>query len=248
MKKIFLILTFTALFTLSSGLSPINAQIVTPANKLLVQTQNEQTRLSSIKAKADTYIEARINAVNSMISYINTSKLVSTDQAKETLLTLNSDLSGLTTLKGQIDSFSSTVNIKSELLPLVDQIFTTYRVYSIELPKDHLLFHSVYFDNLNNTFNTAKSNMTQDVAYAQSQGKDITTIQSDLAAYNTSLIKYNSDVTTAENDLKSISPADYQKGANVFTNSKADFAAAHQDIQAIHSSFKQFSADFKKLF
>ncbi len=257
MKKTTLLISAVLMMVLMQ--SGVNAQSITtiatsatttptPTNKVLQQVQNQTTRMQNIKTKADGYITERISAITNFIAFINASKVASSTQAKQAITALNTDISGLTSLKTQIDAFNDPSNIKSGLMPLVQQIFTTYRIYAIELPKYHLLLHIAYFNVLNTNFTAAEQNLTQDITFAQGQSKNVTTIQADNTKYSNDVAKFNSDVQTAEAALNAITPADYQKGASAFTTVKADYAIVHTDIQAVHSDFTQFIKDFKALF
>ena len=212
-----------------------------------VTTTAATVRMQNIQSKADTYITERINSIKALIQYITTSKFSTSSQSVNILSNLNTDTEGLTSLKAQIDSFNAPVDIKTELLPLVSTIFTTYRIYAIALPQAHEELHIEYLQSLPVTFTEAEKAMQNGQAYAISQKVDTTPLQADFTAYQMSFASFNTTLQIVQPLITSLKPAGYPGNISTYGTIKTDFSNLHLDTETMTKDFTNFTTTYKTL-
>lgn len=212
------------------------------------QAQVQLDRMHSIQQKGDGYITPRLTSLNSFLSYTKGSSVATSSQAQSVIGELGSEVSGLTTLKGTIDAFSDPSQIKTGLLPLVQDIFSNYRVYAVVLPKDHGLLHVAYLNNLTTNFATVQAQITQEITFAQGQNLNVSTLQADNTKYGAAVSQFSTDLNAVQGTLAALTPQGYPGNESSFATAKTQFGTVHTDAGAVQAAYKQFVADFKALF
>ena len=273
MKKLLTATTITAISLFSiAGVADVHAELGTTStptrnveisstgtptttviNKLLTTVQKEEstlsTRFKSIQQKADQFITRRITSIQNTISKLESSKEASASDTVAEVTALQQEITGLTSLKSQIDTMTYTdASSITSLKSLATQVFTNYRVYCEALPKAYATEH---LDQLNNIMSNSKivtQYLADDVSYAQSQGKSTTTITNDEEKYNTDAAKLATDLASAKSLVSSLSPSSCTGTGVVYTQLKSVFATLHKDVLTNKEDLEIFTKDFRALF
>ena len=132
MKRLSLIKNFKLLGTvgvLSAALTLLTVPVLAATAGTLTATQ--QQALQNIINKGNQEIGRRLDALNTLSSKISTiTKLSASDQSYLTT-EVNTEISGLTSLKTQLDADTTLTAAHTD----AQSIITEYRVYALVLPK-----------------------------------------------------------------------------------------------------------------
>ena len=180
------------------------------------------TKLTRIQATGAQLIKQRISSLNSLTTQINASKL-GTDQKATLTASIATNISGLTSLGGQIASATDASSTKS----LVQSIYTNFRIYAVFIPQikwekriNDLQNHIV---KLGDTFAKVQANIDA----AKAKGKDVSVWQASLTAAKASVATDSTQLTTLWTNVMAIKPADYP------TSSKTQFATVSTGVKAV---------------
>ena len=111
------------------AISPLAAGVASAVST--TTTSASQARLGAIIAKGDQEITRRLSTLNTLTAKINAAtKLTASDRATLTN-EVDTTISGLTTLKTQLDSETTLAAAKTD----VANIYSEYRVYALVAPK-----------------------------------------------------------------------------------------------------------------
>ncbi len=184
---------------------------------------NTTERMATLKTKADALITDRVTHLNALLVRINAmAKLSATD--KTTFTTeINTDVSGLNTLKTKIDADTDLVTLRAD----VKSIFTTYRIYGIFMPQIGLLAAA---DRMSVTADTLSVLATKLQTRVQAAGSpaDLTAIWTDMQAKITDAKTQYSNVET---QVAALTPASYP-ATNVLQNARTEIKAGATDLRA----------------
>ncbi len=229
----------------TASISPTNPLL----NRIEKTSENQQTRLTKIITKADTFITERINALNAVVADINKGKYGSSAQASQVITSLNTQIQGMQTLKTQIDSFSSTSEISTTLLPLVKEIFSNFKIYGSTIPWARSMMHMAVVQKIYSNLQIVEQNMLQDISFAQSKNLSTTQLQADEAKFAADVTKLNTDMSSVQNQINALAPsATNAETTPIAQNLMKIFAQIHQDVEATSADYKTFVKDFKSLF
>src|SRR5476651_1263294 len=99
------------------------------------KSADQSQKLVSLHSQSDTEITNRLDSLNSALTRINSLVKLSSDQKNTYITEINTDISGLTSLKTKCDSDTDLATLRSDYRT----IFTQYRVYAEFLPQTNLL-------------------------------------------------------------------------------------------------------------
>lgn len=93
---------------------------------------NQAATLAKIKADANTAIQSRLTALNSVIGILNG---LSNCAVAPLVTTAQTDITGLTALDATIQADTEVVQARTD----AQTVFTGYRVYALVIPVDHMV-------------------------------------------------------------------------------------------------------------
>jgi hypothetical protein len=133
-------------------------------------------RLEALKKVSNKMIDVRIKDKNNIKTRMTNNKCLAETDKNSILSDITNTVGGLTALKTKIDA-ATTVN---ELKPLVHSIRTDYRVYMVEIPREHGLVAVCRAEKAKAKFDELVIKIQAEINKAKNNGKDTTTAQAKL--------------------------------------------------------------------
>jgi hypothetical protein len=216
-------------FFLSSILVTVFAQSATPGVKRLA---NQQQRVPILISRGDTEIAKRIASLNEAITRVQTLKKLSDTQKLSIVNTYDTVLGNLNSLKTKIDADTDFATVRAD----VTSIFTSLRVYMLVLPQSHIIAASDRIQDVTTNMNALATKLQTRITEAQTQGKDVTTIQASFTDFNAKVVDAQ---TQAQNAVSRVSGLTPDQG------DKTKIASNNQALQAARGEVKVGSQDLK---
>jgi hypothetical protein len=121
---------------LGTGLT-VASVVVVPVSALASSstTAANQARLQRIITRGNSEITRRLTSLNTLTSKISSTTKLSADDQASLSAEVNTEISGLTTLKTQLDAETTVTAAATD----AQSIITEYRVYALVLPKVNLI-------------------------------------------------------------------------------------------------------------
>lgn len=182
-----------------------------------------QTALAALNGRITTAFAA------GRITSANNSALVGDVSANQT---------GLTALKGQLDSASDAKTARSD----VKLIYTQYRIYAVVLPRD---YHELWLDMIIHV--DARLTGAEPIIRDAINGAPVgvqAQANSLFADYQTQVSTAEAQTQAAEALIAQLTPANYDAGAAAY---QTQFASFTTDIKSAHIATKQASADLHEI-
>lgn len=239
------LLGMTTLLALAAALpaTALAARAATPA-----ATPTVCTTLTCIVQFGDARIAERLTALGTLSGKIATdlsNKLISSTQASALQGDVSTNVNGLTTLKGQIDAFNGqpdTPQNRQAARALVKQIFLTYRVFAVVLPRDYreLEFDIIftadqYLRSLDPIIQSAIDN-----APAGEQAK----LNSLFSDYKAQLTEAESQIDAAQGQLPALTPANFNNDPTLYKTALTDYS---NDVRAAHQGVRKAAQDLHQI-
>lgn len=182
--------------------------------------------------------QAALTKLNSRVSESFTDGRITSAENSTLVGDISTNESGLTTLKGQLDSASDAKTARAD----VKLIYTQFRIYAVVLPRD---YHELWLDMLMHT--DARLKGAEPIMQDAINGAP-SSVQ---AKANSLFTDYQSQVSTAEAQtqaaqgmLPQLTPADYNASASAYAT---QFGSYKTDIQTAHTATKQAISDLHQL-
>ena len=216
-----------------------NAQ--TPSSS--TSSTTDQQHIQNIISKGDQEITRRQTTLNTLTDKINAAtKLTSSD--KTTLSNeVSTTISGLTTLKSQLDAATTLSNAKTD----AQDIYTEYRVYAVVAPKVNLVKEADDQQTTEAKLTTLAQKLQSRITADQQAGKDVTTLQSELSDMTSKTNAAQSISSNVETTVITVEPTDYNSNHAVLSGDAAQLKTAHADNQAADTDAKNIVSGLKNL-
>lgn len=204
---------------------------------------NDSQRVTVIKSKADQEITRRLNQLGKLQSLIANAQKLST--ADKTALSgeVSNTVSGLTSLKTKIDADTDLATLKTD----VQAIFAEYRVYALVMPKVRLIRTADDQQAAEAKLQTLAGKLQTRIASAKANGKDVTTLQTQLDDLNAKVAAAQSISAGVEQKVLPLQPTDYNSDHGILSGYQSQLKTAHQDNQAAFQDAKAIVQALKKL-
>lgn len=251
MKKLFTLLTIFTIFTVISCNSVFasNAEAnpsvsvdntsETSASTAIAsfrKATSEAIRIAKLKTSGDSYITARINALNKLITRINNANI---DTSSKTILLakVESMIAQLNTLKTNIDGETSLTVIKSD----IRSIFNGHYTYSLFIPS---LYGEVTASRINKEIGTLTALEPQIESYLSQLNTNGVDISSGNTAYTDFKTQLEAAATAVQNAITKFGSIDLNNfatskqilasGRAYLTTARQDLGKAKNDLQIIY--------------
>ena len=198
LKKSIIALSLIGL--MGAGIAPVFAQSVSPV--ATVTGSAKSGLLANVIAKGDGYITQRLTTLNGNLTQINDAKRLSADAKTAFTTNVNTDISGLTTLKAKIDADTDLPTARED----VKSIFTTYRVYALFDPQTHLLVAADTMTTTSDMLNDFADKLESRINQASASGSvaNLQTLLADMRAKITDAKTQYGNVETQVSTIKAI--------------------------------------------
>lgn len=240
MHKVFSISLITVfLFTLA--VAPAFAVTRPGVEKMSSKAAEKKANLQDasmerLKERADKEITRRIESLNKLITRISEFKKLSTTQKNSLTSQVQSEITKLTALKAKIAADTDLATLKAD----VQSIVTAYRTYALFMPKIQILGSA---DRLQTTADQMSSHAAQletKINEQQSNGKDVTELQTLLADMKAQIADANTQAQNAINTVTPLTPEGFpgnktqlQSARQMVVTGIKDLNTARQDARKI---------------
>ena len=206
-------------------------------------TPAQQTRLSDIKSKGDQEITRRLTTLANLTAKINAAtKLNATD--KTTLTNeVATTISGLTSLKTQLDSETTLSGAKTD----AQAIYSQYRVYALVAPKVGLIKVADDQQATEVKLIAQAQKLQARITAAQQAQKDVTSLQNQLNDLNTKVAAAQAVSSKVESSVIGLEPTDYNSDHAILSGYNDQLKTARSNNQAAITDAKNIISGLKTL-
>jgi hypothetical protein len=206
-------------------------------------TDTSQSRLPVIISKGDQEITRRLTTLGTLSSKISAAtKLTASDKTSLTN-EVSATISGLTTLKAQLDSETTVAAAKTD----VANIYSEYRVYALVAPKVGLIKVADDQQVVEAKLTALSTKLQARITADQTAGKNVTTLQADLTDLNTKVSASQAISANMETSVIGLEPSDYNSDHALLTGDSTQLKTAHADNVAAATDAKNIIAGLKSL-
>ena len=238
MNKTNVIRSIAALSALAILVTAIPAAAAATSTK---KAAKGAAQLTAIISRSDKAIEARLADLQSLSSRIVDMKNLSDTQKTGLTSEIDTQVSGLTSLKAKIDADTDTVTAKAD----EKSITADYRIYALAIPQGRITASADRIVTIAGILNTIGAKLQARITAAQAAGKDVTAANATLADF---AAKMNDALSKAQSAGTSILALVPDKGdAAVAASNKAALTAARADIQTATADVQAARKDTKSL-
>ncbi len=233
-------LTGLATLVIANG-STYAASTTTGTAKSAARSEAQTADLATLKTKGSAEINRRLTSLNSASSKISTTTKLSASDKSYLQNEINNEISGLTALQTSLNGETTLSAARTD----VQSIFSDYRVYALVLPKTRLVTAADGEQSTDTKLTTLATQLQTKITTAQTAGKDVSTLQSDL---NDMKAKTNSAQTIArgiESSVLSLQPTDYNSNHAVLSGDLSQIKTAHSDNKTAYTDAKSIATGLK---
>ena len=208
-----------------------------PANPKISKSSKEciadTAKVAKIKKEANAEINRRLTFLRNLLSIINASTKLSS--ADKTTLTneVDSEISspapyGLVNLQTKINADVTLSDTEADRT----SIFTQYRVYLLIRPKVNIIATADYQQQVEANLTNFAGVLQNRITAAQQKGKNVATLEQELASMKSEIASASSQSTAAETNVMPLQPANYDGNTSVLVPYRQDVSTAHASLVA----------------
>ncbi len=203
--------------------------------------------MTNAKGRADTEITNRINALTALLTRVQGMKNVSANNQATIVANIQSQISGLTTLKSTIDAETSKTALKSEIQSIVN----SYRTYVLIIPQAVITAASDRIGTIVGLMTTLAAKLQARINAAQAGGTDVSGASAAFTDYQAKIADAQVQGQAAADEVLGLQPDNGSKTtfqANIsalkdarskIVTAQQDLKTARQDISAIVKNLPQ---------
>lgn len=228
MKKIFLSF-IQVIFISSISIAPVYAQVtVSPTTpRAALRQQNQATKETNLKSRADEEITRRITALNNLITRISTVKHL-TDAQKNTFTSeIQTEITTLTTLKSKIDADTDVITLRADVQSIVKE----YRVFAVFMPQLQIIAAADKMLNITDILTTVATALQTRITNAKN-AQDVTTLQTTLTDMQAKIADSKTQANNAITAVSGLTPTGYPGNASTLQSARKMLQAARLDLVA----------------
>ena len=202
---------------------------------------NAGAKLIDVKARGDSDIAARIDSLNKLNDRVQAMKDDSAGAKAAIAAAVQTNISGLSTLKTKIDSDTDVKAARAD-----DQsIFNDYRIYALVIPQGWLMASSDRVNTINGLMMDMGVKLQARISADQAAGKDVTALTAALNDMNAKIADSQKQVAAAQARVSVLTPD--QGDATKSAANKAALIAARADVKVAMQDLSAARADIAKV-
>lgn len=229
----------TPAFAATNPLQRLQTYVTNQENQASKSADRQATRqadqLSNVIKRADTLIQNRLTSLSNLKTRINGDSRLSADEKSSLSANVDTDVSGLTTLKTKIDADTDVTVARTD----AKSIITDYHIYLIFMPKIRLVLIIDNLSTLTTNFQALTPKIQDLINNLKGQGKDVTTLQSQLDDINSRLQTITTTLNSDKQTLMALTASS--------TNAATTFSKVRSDLVTTRQSFAQIRQDITKM-
>lgn len=212
-----------------------------PAYAATASTTTQQTRLAAIIARSDTEIAKRITDLNNLSTRIAAMKNVSAAEKTTLQNEIQTNVTGLTSLKATIDAGTDLTTVRTE----EKTIATSFRVYDLVIPQGYIVAAADRVATIDGMMSSLAIKLETRITQAQGRGDAVASLESALSDFNAKVADSGTEAQNAQNGVASLAPD--QGNATVAASNHAALLAARADIKTASQDLQAARADAKTI-
>jgi hypothetical protein len=226
MQRVGLILA-TAVSAAGLAILPASAAATAKGAASTTTTAANQARLELIINRGNNEITRRLSSLQTLSSKISSAtELTASDQASLSSEVSN-EISGLTTLKSSLDADTTVANAITD----AQSIISDYRVYALIVPKVNLVKTADDQQVAEGKLSALVPKLQSRISTAQSDGKDVTSLQSGLTDMTNKISAAQGISSQIESAVIGLQPSDYNSDHTILSGDRDQLKTAQNDIQ-----------------
>jgi hypothetical protein len=234
-------IALAAMMITALGMS--SASTVSAATLSSALTERQQARLQVIISKGDLEITRRLTKLQALTSKINGITRLSASDKTALSNEVTTTISGLTTLKAQLDGETTLEGAKTDAA----NIYSEYRVYALVVPKIHLIRAADSQQVTEAKLSALASKLQSRITVAKEAGKDTADLQSKLDDMNSKVTAAQAISTKVQSLVIDLQPSDYNSNHSILSGYSVQLKTAHADNLAAYTDAKAIVASLKTL-
>jgi hypothetical protein len=200
--------------------------------------QNQPAR---IIARSDTAITARITALNALATRVANAKNVDATTKANISSSIQTNISGLTTLKAKIDGETDATTLKAD-----EKLITgSFRIYALIIPQGWIVASADRVTTVAGLLTTISGKIETRITTAQTAGHDVTALRTALADLNAKVTDAKNQSAAAVAGISGLTPD--QGNQTLMQSNTAALKAARADIKTASQDFKAAREDAKTI-
>jgi hypothetical protein len=233
--------TIAAIGSLLAAIS-LTAAAVTPAfasaglGLSVNASTNTKVSLGSTQAKADTAINARISALNSLETRVNAMSKVSASDKASLTAAIQTSLQNMTSLEAKINSDTVAVTLQSDF----ESITKDNRIYMLIIPQGRIEASADREEAIVSLMQTLGGKLQTRIT-ADASDSNASAMQSSYSDFQAKVSDANTQATAAVNLIANLQPD--QGNASVMASNNATLKQAIADVKVSASDLKTARAD-----
>jgi hypothetical protein len=184
---------------------------------------NQAATLAKIKADANTAIQSRLTALNSVIGVLNG---LSNCAVAPLVTTAQTDITGLTALDTTIQADTTVPQARTD----AQTIFTGYRVYALVIPVDHLVRAACAVTDVTTKLTGLETK------WSSLNDSSIASLLADMQAHTQAAAQA---VNGLAGTLEGYQPTDWNNNHGLLDGARSALKTARQDLEAARHDAKQ---------
>lgn len=194
--------------------------------------------LSAIQAQAAKQIQSRLDTLNNAVAKVSGNRWLTSLDRATILSLLQSDISGLTAVGGQIQSATSASQAQSEY----KDIFLDYRVYALVVPKARMAAAS---DEITGSalprLNDANARLTA-LLQGRDASKDTPTVKADMTQLASNIQTVTNSTSGLSAQILSFTPTQFNANHDVLSSTRQTLETARSEVLSARAEALQVMA------
>lgn len=235
MKKLILIVVIPLLF----GVPAVMAQ-ATPGVSTRAAVRQDAA-ISRLKARADTEITRRVNALTALLTKINAVKRLTADQKTTFTNGINGQITSLNTLKTNIDADTDIAILRTD----VQSIVKAYRIFALYMPQVNIMAHADRIIAVIDDMNAITIKLQTRIDEVKAAGKDTSAMQALMTDRASKLADATTQANNAITAVVSLTPDGFpgnkttlQSAQKMLQTARAGLVAAEKDATQIRQTLR----------
>lgn len=193
---------------------------------------NQDTlKVRVIKKEATAEINRRLTYLKQLLAIINESKKLNASDKASLTTEIDDEMSGpapygLVNLQTKLNADVTLADVEADRT----SIYTQYRVYLLICPKVNIIATADYQIQVEANLTKFAGVLQTRITAAQQQGKNVSSLQTELASMQSEVTSANTASNTAETNVLPINPAGYDGNTSILVPYRQDVGTAHSDM------------------
>ncbi len=216
-----------------------------------VRAQVEADLVPRIKDRADTEIDRRIAALDTVSERIGEMKNVSAEQKASLTANIQLQKTTLIDLKTKIDAETDVAGLRTD----AKSITSSYRIFALIIPQGHIIAAADRVDTIVTNMTSIGTKLQARITAAQTAGKDVTALQTLLVDFNAKVADAKVQADASQVLIAGLTPdagdqAKFDANKKTLLDAQAkvklsvsDLKAARKDAEDILTAIRAFHID-----